>query len=85
MGKDNDTLENFGPLKDEKSKLKEKNIEKDHKNLIKKSLDTRNYTRKNLLGRIFQDKLFANKFSLFFKKIGFSKQEFSTSKAISNI
>ena len=49
---DNNTSKNFKPYKDEKSTLKKQNIEKDHINLVGKSLDTGNCVRDGLLGYI---------------------------------
>ena len=43
--------ENFGPYKNENLILEELDIEKDHKNLRGKSLDTKSYARDNLSER----------------------------------
>lgn len=50
--KNDDILENFELHKDEKYIPKKQNIEKNFKNLIYKSLDTRSYT-KNGISDIF--------------------------------
>ena len=42
---DNNTSDNFGPYEDEKSTLEAQDIEKDHKNLVDKSSDTKNCVR----------------------------------------
>lgn len=49
---DNNILENFVLYKNIKSTLEEQNIEKDHKNWVDKSLDTRNYKKESLLEHI---------------------------------
>lgn len=84
-GEDDNTLENFGPNKNYKSTLKKQNIEKDYRNLIEKSLDTRNHVKNGLSGYTYQDRLFTYELSLFLKEIKFSKQKFFIGKPISNI
>lgn len=49
LREDNNVLNNFEPYKDEKSILEEQNIEKNHKDLVDQSLNTRNYIRNNFL------------------------------------
>ncbi len=49
-GKDDNTSRNFGPYEDEKSTLKEQDIEGDHKNLVGESLDIGSRTRNGLSG-----------------------------------
>lgn len=49
LGKNDNTAEYFGPYEDNKYTLNKQNIEKDHRNLISKSLDFKSYTKNNLL------------------------------------
>lgn len=49
LEKNNNVLKNFGPYKDKKSILEKQKMEKDHKNLIGKSLDTKSYAKNSLL------------------------------------
>lgn len=48
MGKTGNISDDFWPYKNKKFILKAQNIEKDHKILIDKSLDTKNYIKNNL-------------------------------------
>lgn len=82
---DNNAIENFGSQEDEKSILEEQKIEKDHKNLIGKSLNTESHAKNGLLRRTFQNKLLASELSLFFGEVKFNKQQFSVSKHVSDI
>ena len=77
MREDNNILQNLKPYKNEKSTLKEQDIEKDHKNLIDKNLNTRSLIPEN--------GLLPSELSLFLKKVRFSEQKFSNNKSISNI
>lgn len=85
LEEDNDTSENFRPYKDKKSILEEQNIEKDHKDLKGKILNTKNHVRNVLLRRTLHNKLFASELSSFLKEVKFSEQKFPISKPVSNI
>lgn len=52
-GEHNNISDNFQPYIDKKSTLKEQDIEKDHRNLVDKSLDTGRYIRDNLSKHIY--------------------------------
>lgn len=49
----NNILENFMSYKNDKSLLKEKNIEKDHRNLLGKSFNLESHIIDNISERIF--------------------------------
>ena len=83
LGEDNNVSENFGPHKDDKSE--EQDIEGDHRNLVGKRSDIESHVKDGLLGRTPQDGLLANKLSASLKEVRFSKQEFLTSKPVSDI
>ena len=83
--KDNNASKNFGPHEDEESILKEQDIERDHTNLVAKSLNTRNRTKKGLSGRTPQDGLFVSELLSSLREVWFSEQEFSIDKPISDI
>lgn len=53
LEEDNDALENFRSHENEKFTLKEQEIEKNHRNLISKSLDTKNQARDGLSRHTF--------------------------------
>ena len=84
-GEDNDVTENFRLYENEESKLKKQEMERDQRDLVGKSLDTRSNARDGLSELSFQAGLFASKSSLSLKEVRFSKQEFSTGKPISDI
>lgn len=48
--KDDNILDNFGPYKDEKSIPEMQDIEKDHRDLVDKNFDNRNYAKYCLSG-----------------------------------
>lgn len=50
LRKDNNVIEIFWPYKDKKSTLKKQNIKKDHRNLMDKSLNIKNYIKDGLSG-----------------------------------
>lgn len=84
--KDNNALEYFEFYADKEYVLNKQDIEENYKDLIRKSLDIKSYTKNNLLKRIPQDKLFANEFLLYSKKVRFGKQEqFFIDKTVSDI
>lgn len=83
--KNDNTLKNFRSLKDKEFIWEKQDIERDHRNFVDKSLDTKSRAKNNLSERTLQDGLLINKLSSFLKKVKFSEQEFPTSKSISNI
>lgn len=76
LKKYDNALYNFGLYVDEKFKLKEQNIKKDHRNLVDKSLDVKIYTKNCLSGCISQNQVLATKSLLSLREVSFSKQEF---------
>lgn len=72
-GKNDHTSKNFGPYKDEKSILKEQDIEKDYRILVSVSLDTRNRIKHGFSERTFQDGLFISELLSFLIEVWFSK------------
>lgn len=48
-GKNDSASEYFRPYEDNKYTLNKQNIEKDHRNLVSKSLDLKSHTKNNLL------------------------------------
>lgn len=72
------------PHEDERSTLKEVDIEGDHKNWLGKSLDTESYARNGLSERTPQAKLL-RKSSLSLRKVEFSNQKFAAYILISSI
>ena len=82
---DDDASENFEPNEDEKFTLKEQEMEGDQSSSVGKNLNTESRTRDGLLGHTFQARLFASESSSSLRKVMFSKQEFPTSKPISDI
>lgn len=72
-GKNNYTSKNFRPHEDEKSILKEQDIEKDYRILVSVSLDTRNHIKHGFSGRTFQDVLFISELLSFLTEVWFSK------------
>lgn len=64
---------NFMSYEDEKSILKEQNIEKNHKNLVEKSLDIRSYIKDSLSGFIPQNKFLASEMSSSLRKVRLNK------------
>lgn len=69
-GEEDNESDNFGPHKDEASRLKEQDIEGDHKDLGKSS-DTRSHGRDSLLEHIFQDGLLESDSSSSLREVGF--------------
>lgn len=64
-GEDDNILENFGSYENEKSTLKEQDIEKNHEKLAGKSSNTRSCVKNGLSGHTPQDKLFTSELSSF--------------------
>lgn len=85
LGEDNDVSENFKLHKDEKFILEEQNIERDYRDMVNKSSNTRSRAKNGLLGRTPQDRLFASELSSFLREISFNEYEFSVVKPISDI
>lgn len=73
LGEDNNISEDFGLYEDEKFILKEQNIEKDHENLVDKSLNTRSCVKDSLSKYTSQDKLSICKSSSFLKEVRFNE------------
>ena len=84
-GKDDNSLEYFGPHKNEEKTLDEQDIEGDHRDSVGKSSDIGSRARDNLSERTHQNGLLASESSLSLKKVRFSEQEFAANKPVSNI
>ncbi len=84
-GGDNNALENFGPHEDQKSILKEQDIEENHKNLIGKSSDIRSHIKDGLLGFTPQVVRLRSESSSSLREFRFNDQEFTTGITLSNI
>ena len=69
-GEDDNALDNFGPYEDEKSTPKVQNIEKNHRDLVGKSSNTRSCAR---VERTPQDELLGSESSLSLREIRFSE------------
>lgn len=82
MGKNDNALEKLGPYEDNKSTLKEQNIERDHRNLMNKTLDSANQAKDGLLKRTFQNKFLASELPVFLREVRFNKQEFPADKLV---
>lgn len=74
--KHDNALEYFNSYKNEKYILDKENIKKNHKDFLRKNLNTRSRAKNNLLVYIFQEEFLANKLLLSFKKVRFGRQEF---------
>lgn len=83
--KNDDISKNLGFYMNEEFTLKEQEIKRDHKNLVDKSLDIRNYARNGLSGHIPYPRLLTNKSLLSLKEVRFSKKEFPISKPLLDI
>ena len=81
-GEDNNLSDNFRPYKDERSIPKVQDIEKDHKNLIDKSSDTKSHARAEPTP---QDELLGSESSSSLREVRFSEQEFPAGTPVSNI
>ena len=81
-GKDDNASDNFGLYEDEKSILEVQDIEGDHRDLVGKSLDTRNRIR---VRRTPQNGLLRNELSSSIREVKFSEQEFLADTPVSNI
>lgn len=75
LGDNNNELDNFRPYENEKSRLQDQDIEKDHRNSGKSS-DTRSYRKNGLSRCIPQDELLIGKLLSFLRQIRFSEHEF---------
>ena len=85
LEEDNNISDNFGLYKDEKFISEAQNIERNHRDLVSKSSDTRSHARNKLLECTFQDGLLRSKSSSSLIEVKFSKQDIPTSIPISNI
>lgn len=83
--KNNNASKNFRLYKNEKSILKEQEIERDHRNLVGKCLDIRKRTKNSLSGCTSQDGFFASESLTSLKEVKFSKQVFLAGKSVLNI
>ncbi len=70
---------------DEKSTIKEQDIEKNHKNLVSKNSDTRSYAKNGLLEYTPQTGLLRSELSSFLNEIKFSDKEFVAGIFLLNI
>ena len=70
-GEDNNISENFRPHEDEKFTLERQEIERDHINLVSKSLDIKSYIRDGLSGYTPQDRFLVSKSLSFLRKVRF--------------
>ena len=83
MPRENDNAsDNFEVYEDEKSTPEVQDIEKDYRDLVGKSSDTKSRTR---VGRTPEDGIFRSKLLSSLREIRFSEQEFPASILISNI
>ena len=73
LRKDDNASVYFEPHKSEEYTLNEQDIERDHRDSMGKSSNTRSFARDNLSGRICQDGLLASKSSLFLREVRFSE------------
>lgn len=77
MSRKNDkTLENLRPHKNENSILKKQDMEEDDRNLIGKSSDTRNHSRHILSGRNLHNRLLKSELLLFLKELDLINSKF---------
>ena len=82
LGEDDNASDNFALYEDEKSISEAQDIERDHRDSISKSSDSRSHAKAR---RILQDGLLGSELSSSLKEVRFSEQEFPTCKPISNI
>lgn len=86
MSKKNDnTLNNFGYYEKKEYILEKQNREKDHINLIAKSLDIEYHAKDIFSTRTSQDRLLQGELSSFLKEVSFSNQELLAWILVSNI
>ena len=71
--KDDNALKYLGLYKDEKYTLDEQDIEKDHRDLVGKSLDIESHAKDGLSRYILQARFFASELSSSLKEVKFSK------------
>ena len=71
--KDDITSINFRPHEDNNSVLERKDIEKDLRYFVGKSLNIRSHIQDNLLGRMSQNRLFVSESSSSLREIRFGK------------
>ena len=82
LREDNNASDNFSPYEDNESTPEVQNIERDYRDLVGKSSNTRSRAR---AGRIPQDGLLGNKLLSSPKEVRFSEQEFSAGTPVFNI
>ena len=85
LGEDENISNNDGLYENKKSILEEQDIEKNHKNLEGKSLNTRSRAKNGLSRRNPQARLFKNLLSSSLKEVRFNIEEFATGILVSNI
>lgn len=85
LQEDDNISSNLGPYEDEKSILKEQDIEEDHRYLVSKSPDIRSYIRNCLSGRTSEVGLLRSKSSLSLREIRLNNQEFIAGTPVSNM
>lgn len=83
--KDDNVSKYFKSHKNEEYTLENQNIERNHRNLVRKSLNTGNHARKYLSGCISQDGLFESQLLLFLREVKFGKLEIFAGKLVSDI
>lgn len=85
LEENDDISDNFGPHKDEKSTLKEQDIEEDDENLVDESSNTKNCIKDDLSGCIPQNGLLTSELSSSLREISFYKPEFPAAKPVLDI
>lgn len=73
LKEDDNTSFNFVRHENEKFILEKDYIERDHRNLLDKSLNTGSHIKDGLLGCTSQDELFASELSSFLKEVKFNE------------
>lgn len=81
----NNVLDKLRPHEDEKSILKEQDIEDNPKDLVGKSLDVKSQAKDMISGCTPQNQLFKSKLLSSLREIRFTIKEFSTDTLVSNI
>lgn len=85
LEKNYNTSEYFGFHENKKYTRNQQDIERDHKDLVNKSLELGSRASNSLLKRTLQDLLFAYELSLSLRKVRFNKPEFPAGKPILDI
>lgn len=84
-GENDYALDNFRFYEDEKSTPKAQDMEKNYRDLVGESSDTRDHIKNSLSGRTSHDGLLGSELSSSLREIRFSDQEFATSTSVPNI